>query len=386
MAIVALLAACGGRTAPAPPAEPVDHAIRAGRMLDVRDGRYVDGVVVLIDDGTIAAVGPDVVIPDGTPVTEVGTLLPGLIDAHVHLAWGPAPDGALAGVAEAKATLDAGFTTVRNLGSTARADLALRDAIAAGTVVGPRVLAAGPGLGAPGGACDQVFGGEAVVSDPAGATARVDALIDDGVDVVKLCAGGGVLATAADLEAIDLDEATMRAAVDAAHRRGRKVAAHAQGPAAIRAAVAAGVDSVEHGGLIDADTGVVLAERGVVLVPTLFRHEGRPGRDDVFAHARAAIAAGAPVALGTDATVIPHGDNARELAALVEVGLSPAAAIRAATSDAAALLGLADRTGAIEPGLDADLIAVDGDPLADVTALARDQIRFVMRAGRVHAP
>jgi imidazolonepropionase-like amidohydrolase len=195
-----------------------------------------------------------------------------------------------------------------------------------------------------------------------------------------------VIATPADADAVELDEATLRAAVEAAHRLGRKVAAHAQGPGAVAAAARAGVDSIEHGGLLDADTARLLAARRTFLVPTLARldgggERGAAARAQAFASARAAVAAGVRLALGSDATVLPHGANAREARALVEAGLTPLAALRAATIDAAELLGWADRVGRIAPGVHADLIAVRGDPLAGVAAL--EEVVFVMKGGAV---
>jgi imidazolonepropionase-like amidohydrolase len=385
-----------------------DAAVRAARVLDVRRGEYVQDAIIYVRDGKVVAVGAARDLPPRpeTRLIDLGaaTVLPGLIDTHVHLAWGPAaaPDAPMPGTDEARATLMAGFTTVRNLGSTGKADLALRAAIDSGRVVGPRLLAAGPGLGAPGGVCDGVFGGEARISSVEEAAARVDEVVAAGADVVKICAGGGVLPSKADEEQVELDEPVMEAVVAAAKRHGRKVAAHAQGARAVAAAARAGVASIEHGSLIDEAGARLLAERHVYLVPTLYRldavlaaarDQGAPpkrlealqaARDGAYARVRAAVAAGAPIALGTDATVMPHGQNARELAALVEVGLSPIDAIRAATIHAADLIGWADRVGALEPGLAADLIAVEGDPLSDVRAL--EKVIFVMKGGEVMSP
>jgi imidazolonepropionase-like amidohydrolase len=325
-------------------------------------------------------------------------VVPGLIDAHTHLAWA-APEGAPtpAGQDEARATLEAGFTTVRNLGSTGRADVLLRDAIREGRVKGPRMLAAGPGIGAPGGACDRVFGAEAVLAPPADPAALVERLVAGGADVIKVCAGGGVISR--EPGKAELTRAQLSAIVAAAHRRGRRVAAHAQGPEAIANAVAAGVDSIEHGAFIDVASARRMARRHVVLVPTLYRLDwslqqarARSAGDAQLAtltearaqahqHVRQAIRAGVPVALGTDATVIPHGQNARELAVLVELGLTPLQAVRAATVDAARLLGLERDVGALAVGLRADLVAVDGNPLEDVRVL--EKVRFVMKDGQV---
>jgi imidazolonepropionase-like amidohydrolase len=213
--------------------------------------------------------------------------------------------------------------------------------------------------------------------------------------VIKICTGGGVLPRAADLDVVDLDGAIVNAIVEAATRHGLRVAAHAEGPKAIAAAVSGGAASIEHGGLVDASNFEAMRMRGTVLVPTLYRidftlsqmREGRPraviaeGRTLAFERTKAAVNAGVPIVMGTDAVVIPHGDNARELAALVEVGMTPAHAIRAATVDAAALLGDKLAVGTLAPGKLADLIAVRGDPLADVGAL-RDVV-FVMKGGAI---
>lgn len=387
-------------------AQPADRAIvlHAMRVLNVEAGTVELDAVVIVRDGKITDVGPasKIKIPKGAQVIDLGddtTLLPGLIDAHVHLAWGPPQDGAMPGVSEALATLRAGFTTVRNLGSTGRADLALRDAISAGKIPGPRIIAAGTPLGAKGGVCDQVFRGEGQANGAEAITAKVREVLAAGIDVVKLCAGGGVMPGAADATAIEYSEEEIRAIVAEAHQRGKKVAAHAQGPAAILNAVRAGVDSIEHGAGINEEAARLMRGKKVSLVATLYRLDfalenaekrgAPPANLDCLRAARAAahdnvrraIALGVPIAVGTDATVIPHGLNARELAVLVKLGMSPAGAIRAATIGNAALLGLAAQIGSIARGKSADLITVEGNPLQDITALER--IRFVMKDGKV---
>ena len=373
------------------PASTERLALHAARLIDVERGELIEDALVIVEGASIVAAGAraSLEVPEGASLIELGdlTLLPGLVDAHVHLAWGageahanveaPAP---LSGAEEALATLRAGFTTVRNLGSTGFADLRLRDAIAAGSVAGPRMLVAGPALGAPGGTCDRVFAGEGVVRD-------------------KLCAGGGVLATLADEGASELSLEVKQAIVAEAHSEGLRVAAHAQGSRAIQNAVQAGVDSIEHGGLIDEPAAQAMEARGVVLVPTLARMEwslanarasaapaarlealeaaGNLARERV---ARA-IELGVPIACGTDASVLPHGSNARELRALVDAGLSPARSLRAVTVDAARLLGLEQEVGTIAAGMRADLVAVAGNPLEDVRVL--ESVAWVMSAGRI---
>jgi imidazolonepropionase-like amidohydrolase len=388
-------------------AAPDRIALGAARLLDVERGCVVADALVIVEGGRIVAAGARaaLALPADSRLVDLGnvTLLPGLVDVHVHLAWGAPtggqPAGRLPGTDEALATLLAGFTTVRNLGSTSFADLELRDAIASGRVPGPRLLAAGPGLGSPGGVCNSVFGGEAVVRDADDARAKVRALAERGVDVIKYCAGGSVLATPADAEACELSPEIQRAIVTEAHARGLRVAAHAQGPRAILAAAEAGVDSVEHGALIDETAARALKERGVVLVPTLYRLEwGRASAERGGASASAlaslaeaqartldavtrAVALGVPIACGTDATVFPHGLNARELPELVRVGLSPAQALRAATLDAARLLGLESEIGSLVAGKRADLVAVAGNPLEDLRAL--EDVVWVMKGGEV---
>jgi imidazolonepropionase-like amidohydrolase len=388
-------------------APPSPTVVRAARLLDVRGGTYVSDAMVIVQGERIVAAdaAASLKIPPGASVVDLPrlTLLPGLVDAHVHLAWGrPQPGAPLPGADDARRTLQAGFTTVRNPGSTGGADLALRDAIERGALEGPRVLAAGPAVGAPGGTCDNVFAGEARAAGASQVRERARALLDAGADVLKLCAGGGVMATAADAGSTEYGEAEIRAAVEEAHGRGRKVAAHAQGPRAIASAVRAGVDSIEHGAWIDEPSAALMKERGVFLVPTLYRLDWqienavargaapdavrrlRDARRETQAHVRRAIALGVPIAFGTDATVYPSGLNAREFAVLVELGMTPLDAIRSATLGAARLLGLQDQIGAVEPGMYADLVGVEGDPLSDVRTL--EKVRFVMKAGRVAKP
>ena len=390
----------------APARTEASIAVRAARMVDVRTGTMIEDAVVLVEGQRIAAAGPaaSTAVPVGARSIDLGdlTLLPGFIDAHVHLAWAPAGSAAsgndLPGAADACRTLAAGFTTVRNLGSTGGTDRTLQAAIEAGRVAGPRMLISGPGLGPTGGVCDQVFAGEGRIDSADQAGARIDALARAGAGVIKVCAGGGVIPGQPDEEALEMSEEVMAAVVAAARRRGLSVAAHAQGPRAIAAAIRAGVASIEHGGLIDAAAARLARERGVVLVPTLYRMDVvieraraagqaeraaqlQAARDRVHQRMRAAVAEGVAIALGTDATVAPHGQNARELAALVAIGLSPAAALAAATTGAARLLGRDDRVGAIAPGMLADLVAVAGDPLADVSAATR--VQFVMKGGAI---
>ncbi len=413
LAVTCLVAGAAAQT---PPPDSF-HVLYAARMLDVRQGRILPDVVVVIRGERIESVhsgGAPFKPPAGAKVTRLPaslTLLPGLIDAHTHLTWDPQsqrsdppgvtiPREPLIGAGVARRTLDAGFTTVRSLGSTGYSDLALRDAIADGHVPGPRVQAAVTGLGPPNGVCDTVFQHEGAVSGLEAAVAKVKQLIAAGADVIKLCAGGGVLPQESAAQATEFSEAELRAMVEEAHRQGRKVAAHAQGPEAIRRAVEAGVDSIEHGGLIDEASARRMKEKGVFLVPTLYRLDwtlenaeknGAPAaalerlrrsRELARKHVARAIQIGVPVAFGTDATVYPHGLNAHEFAVLVELGVPPLEAIRSATLNAAQLLGWTGKVGTIEPGAFADLIAVEGNPLEDITRL--EEVRLVIKGGAIY--
>lgn len=369
-----LLAAALLSVACAAPRPSPDLVVFAPRMLDVRTGNIVEGRAVIIDDGKIVGVVESaltlIVAKNTLSLPPDTTLIPGLIDAHTHLAWtgGKNEDAA-------RATLLAGFTTVRNPGATGDADVVLRAAIEQGRVPGPRMLIARAGIGAKGGICEGTFG-EPGVDSPEDARARVRKLVDDGADLIKICTGGGVIGRPADAATTEMRPEVIQAIVEEAHRRGRKVAAHAQGPAAIKAAANAGVDSIEHGGLIDDDAARLLAERRIPLVPTLARLTQNPRlHADAIARVRRVRELGVTVVLGTDGTVLPHGENAKELDELVAVGMTPVEAIRAATLDAARLLGRETSIGAIEPGFEADLVGV--------TSLVPADVKLVIARGRV---
>jgi imidazolonepropionase-like amidohydrolase len=317
-------------------------------------------------------------VPAGASEIDLGAaiLLPGLIDTHVHLMLGGSP------AANAAATLNAGFTTVQDLGSLEYAALRVRDSIAAGQLPGPRVLASGPWLGITGGTCD--FSGIGV----RGAEAFARRVREDqarGADLIKICVTAWPDDGYRYPDSVETSDAELRAAMDEARRLKLRVAAHAIGAEGVRRAVAAGVQQIAHSGFEDEATLRTMKERGVWLTPTLRSFEARPrtpGLDSLSAHMRRVLASGVPIAFGTDAGVIPHGRNAREFGALVRHGMSPARALRAATVDAASALGLSKRIGRLDPGMTADVIAVDGDPLTDITATER--VVFVMKAGRVH--
>jgi imidazolonepropionase-like amidohydrolase len=379
--------------------------IQAKRMLDVESGKWIEDALIVVKGDKIESVGTAATIqpPENTEKIALpnATILPGLIDAHVHLAWkGLGASGSPAGTEEAKKTLMAGFTTVRNLGSTGKTDLPLQAAIDQGKIPGPRMIAAGTPLFEKNGVCDAVFEAEGRVENQKDAIRLVRENIEQGAGVIKVCAGGKVIPDDSDKGATELKEDELRVIVAEAHRKGRKVAAHAQGSNAILNAVFAGVDSIEHGALVDEKAARLMKERNVFLVPTIYRldwvleqmqgnNEKRKAaerfqeiRARVHENLRRAIQIGVPIAFGTDATVIPHGWNAREFKVLVELGLTPLEAIRAATLNAARLLGWSDRVGSIQPGMFADLIAVEGDPLTDITVLQK--VQFVMKGGMVY--
>ena len=369
LALILLLAGC--RTAPS----PVDLIVFAPRLLDVRTGEMLTDRAVIIRDGRITAVeeaslAHRLAAKERLTLPAETTLLPGLIDAHVHLAW----DGA-ANEDAARATLMAGFTTVRNPGASGNADVVLRNAIEEGRAVGPRMLIARTGIGSKGGVCEQTFG-ESGVSTVEEARARVRKLVAEGADFIKICTGGGVIGTRADAATTEMSTEVVAAIVDEARRNSKKVAAHAQGPEAIRLAAEAGVDSIEHGGFIDDDTARLLATKRIPLVPTLARLAQNPKLSEAtIARIKRARELGVPIVFGTDGGVLPHGQNARELDALRAAGMTTLEAIRAATIDAARLVGLENRVGAVDPGFEADLVAVRSlEPFEVTVVIARGRV------------
>ncbi len=394
-------------------------AIKAGRVLDVRTGQMIPNAFIVIEGERITAVGANITVPTGAEVIDLKTMtvLPGLIDSHTHLTFAPGlggvtgitqsiPRQALTGAKNARITVMAGFTTVRNVGATGYSDIALRDAINAGDVPGPRIVASGPSLGITGGHCDDSFlpwefhhKSDGVADGVESVMAKTREVIKYGANVIKFCSTGGVLSLGDDPKHAEFTLDEMKTIVAEAHRLGRKVAAHAHGGEGLKWAVLAGVDSIEHGTYID-DEGIrLMKEKGTYLVPTIYltdwflenypslglppqiiakAKEVMPAMKKNLTHA---IQQGVPVAFGTDAAVYPHGLNAREFAVLVRMGLTPLQAIQTATVNASKLLGWEDRIGAVESGKFADLIAVEGDPTKDVTELER--IKFVMKGGQV---
>ncbi len=395
-------------------------AVHAGHVLDVKTGKLLADQTLVIEDGRIVSTGAaaDAKVPADALRIELpnATVLPGLIDAHTHLTMEPRfgydslaisiPREALTGAKNARLTLLAGFTTVRNVGAGGYSDVALRDAINAGDVPGPRMLVSGPALGITGGHCDNNMlpseyhaVGDGVADGIAQVQHKVRENIKYGVDLIKVCATGGVLSLGDNPQASQYTLEEMKAIVADAHRLGRKVAAHAHGAEGIRWATEAGVDSIEHGSYID-DAGIAaMKEHGTYLVPTLYlgdwmidnaarthlpppllakAQEVIPAARKNVAHA---FASGVKVAFGTDAAVYPHGLNAHEFAVMVKLGLTPLQAIQSATVNAADLLGWAGKVGSLEPGAWADIVAVDGDPSKDVTTL--EHVKFVMKGGEM---
>lgn len=406
---------------------PGTTAIRAGTLIDGTGAAPVRNAVILVQGDRITAVGTNVQVPAGATVIDLSgaTVLPGFIDAHVHLAFRTIGDGdwqhagltempsqlALLGAAHAQQTLEAGFTTVRVVGTGNFGDIALRNAINAGWIPGPRILGAGVSFGIRGGHCDGTNG---LQPWALGREAGVEAGVADGVeevrnavryavkygaDVIKICATGGVLSLTDSVGVQQYTEEEMREIVATASQLDRRVAAHAHGTAGIKAAVRAGVTSIEHGSILDAEAVTLMKQRGTWLVPTLlagFTVESlaTAGRlpPPIAAKALAiaprmhssfkmAVDGGVKIALGTDAGVMRHGTNGREFGLMVRYGMTPMQAIVAGTSSGATLLGLERDIGTIAVGKRADLVAVAGNPLDNIQIL--QNVSFVMKDGRV---
>jgi imidazolonepropionase-like amidohydrolase len=395
--------------------------IRAGHLFDSRSGQVLTDRVVVISGERIQSVeDKSFAVPAGAQVIDLGsaTVLPGLIDVHTHLNSNAGQSGyetlgisaaraALTGAKNARLTLLAGFTAVRNLGAEGYADVALRDAIEAGEVIGPRMQVSGPPLGATGGHCDNsllppIFehSAEGVADGAEVITHKVREIIKYGADVIKFCGSGGVFSKGDDPRREEYSPEEMKALVEEAHRRGRKVATHVHAAVAIHDAILAGVDSVEHAIFLDEAGIALLKERGTYLVPTtypLFWFEQHMNEMKLPAWVREkaaiiipaakenmarAFRANVRVALGSDAGVYPHGENGGEFEALVKLGMPPVAALQAGTIRAASLMGWEDQIGSIEPGKLADLVAVSGDPRQNIGLMKN--VQFVMKAGIVY--
>ncbi len=411
----------------APATAPATFVLRNARIIDGTGAAPRSDLDVVIVGDRITAVAPDVEVPPGARTIDLAgrTLLPGFIDAHVHLGASPQrnhdaavaervrssdADVALKGAANALRTLEAGFTTVRNVGGSF-ADRALRDAIVRGDVPGPRMVVANFAVGITGGHCDggnglhpEVFaartGPEFGMADgPEEVRKAVRHQIKHGADVIKVCATGGVLSQGDGVGNPQMTDAELVAAVQEATRADRKVAAHAHGNAGIRAAVRAGVHSIEHGSVLDAPTLAMMKRAGTVLVPTLSAARAVEAMAEAgtisaesAAKARAiapkmrdsfalAVRSGVTIALGSDAGVFAHGTNGGEFVEMVRAGMTPMAALTAGTATAAQLLGR-DDVGRVAVGMLADLVVVEADPLADITTVLRPAL--VMKGGQLY--
>ncbi|HEX5228944.1 MAG TPA: amidohydrolase family protein [Bryobacteraceae bacterium] len=399
------------------------YVLKAARMFDSISGQLAAPGMLVVADGKIQSVGT-ANTPTGATVIDLGdaTLLPGFIDAHTHLTQDfdpnynarallslqrPVSETSIRATVNARKTVMAGFTTVRDVGSDNFIDVGLRNAINAGIVPGPRMLVAIHALGSTGGHCDDedsfrygLFGHESgpedgVINSPDQARFAVRFNIKYGADVIKTCASGGVLSPTDDVDAPQLSQAELNALVDEAHALRRKTAAHAHGAEAAKRAILAGIDSIEHGTFIDDEDMRMMHDRGTFLVPTLTTRVGlAESKFPPLVQAKAeravkqqdemvrrAVALGVKIALGTDAAVYPHGENALEFAFMAAAGMTPAQSLMAGTSSAAELLGLQDRVGALKPGMLADVVAVPGNPVENIKAT--QSVFFVMKDGAI---
>jgi imidazolonepropionase-like amidohydrolase len=422
VALVASTTALAGDAPAATQATGPVTAIKAGRLVDVAAGRVRNDQLVLVQDGKITAVGPagTTPVPAGARVIDLSghTVLPGLIDTHTHVTSDPTtppyygygislPRQALVGARFARDTLLSGVTTIRNVGAAGYTDIALRDAINAGDVIGPRILASGPALGITGGHCDGNMlapefheQAEGVADGPVAVRAMVRKNVKYGADVIKYCGTGGVFSKGTRVGAQQYTPEEVAAIVDEAHMHGRKVAVHAHGANGIKVALRAGVDTIEHASLID-DEGLKLAkETGAFLSMDIYNTEYTQSegpkrgeleeflrKDREVAQAqrdnfRKAVQMGIKLTMGTDTGVHPHRDAPKQLAVMVDYGMTPMQAIQSATWVGAQALGIEGEVGQIAPGYAADIIAVSGDPLANVRAFA--DVGFVMKGGEVY--
>ena len=400
---------------------PAVVVLKAGRLIDGRGGAPMAPAMVRVEGDRIAEVGSRLAVPAGARVIDLGdaTLLPGLIDLHTHLTdkfgvhWEQAlvsttpGQAALWGAANARATLMAGFTTCRDMGPTwPYVDVDLRNVIEQGGVPGPRLLVAGNYVSSTGGAGDarqfSIYVDVPIVRNladgPEEVTKAVRTNLKNGADFIKILATGAVLSKGIPPGSQQYSDAEIQAAVTEARRWGRQVAAHAHGADGIKAAIRAGVRTVDHGSMLDDEAVAMLkGSSSTYYVPTLYtsdvidtsasvpeseKERERQIKDAQYVGFRRALAAGLPIGVGSDAAVIPHGQNAHELSVRVRLGEKPMAALVSATRVNAEILGWSDRIGTVEKGKLADIVAVPGDPLADITAVER--VGFVMKGGTVH--
>jgi imidazolonepropionase-like amidohydrolase len=415
MKIAVVLLACASALV----AQPNSYVLKAARLFDSTSGQLVAPGIVVVSNGVIQSVGGSA--PSGATVLDLGdaTLLPGFIDAHTHLSYEFNPDyngdsllslqrtipeKAIRATANARKTVMAGFTTVRDVGSSDFIDVGLRNSINAGYVPGPRMLVSVHALGSTGGHCDNdgfrfgLFGHETgpedgVINSPEQARYAVRFNIKYGADVIKTCASGGVLSPTDEVDVPQLTQAELDALVSEAHTLHRKTAAHSHGAESSKRAILAGIDSIEHGTFLDDEDMRMMHDRGVFLVPTLTTRVGLAEtkfpplvqakatravkQQDIMV--KRALALGVKIALGTDAAVYPHGDNALEFAFMVADGMTPAQSLTAGTASAAELLGLQDKIGALKPGMLADVVAVPGNPLENIKLT--QSVIFVMKDG-----
>lgn len=405
--------------------------LKAARMFDGKSNALVQNAVVIIEGDKIVDAGNNLPTPDGAQVIDLGdaTLSPGFMDAHTHLTADfsgnyserrlqeldmNVSEQAIIATTHARATVEAGFTTVRDLGSRSVSsrefvDVALRNSINKGVIVGPRMLVATKGIGATGGHFDPtsgfrdfLFGREPDYTDgiadgPDEIRKTVRFEVKNGADVIKAAVSGGVLSLVDEVDTPQLTPAEMAALVDESHRLRKKVAVHCHGDEAAREAIEAGVDSIEHGSFMKPETLTMMKKKGTFLTPTLMASEWIMGKLDNYpsalqAKAKAATAArsemfhnaikmGIKISFGTDAAVFPHGQNAKEFKLMVDLGMTPIDALKSATANDAELLGIGQKVGTLEKGKLADIIAMPGDPTSDITATER--VSFVMREGKI---
>ena len=414
-------------------AEAADQIIvlKAERMFDGKSKALVQNGVVIVHGNAIVDVGSNLPTPSGAQVVDLGdaTLAPGFMDAHTHLTLDYSGDynvrrlheldlnvseQAIRATIFARATVEAGFTTVRDLGSRfvgsrEFVDVALRNSINKGVIVGPRMLVATKGIGATGGHFDPtsgfrdfLFGREPDYTDgiadgPEEIRKAVRFEVKNGADVIKGAVSGGVLSLADEVDTPQLTPAEMAALVDESHRLRKKVAVHCHGDQAAREAIEAGVDSIEHGSFVKPETLTRMKNKGTFLTPTLMATEwimskldnyppalqakakaAGAARSDMF---RGAVKMGVKISFGTDAAVFPHGQNAKEFKLMVDLGMTPIDALKSATANDAELLGIAQKVGTLEKGKLADIVAMPGDPASDITATER--VFFVMKEGKI---